>query len=283
MQSDAPLIVYGPTRSKSFFSLVLESAKDIPNGYGLGLQLAKRDIKAMYRQSILGLAWAVFTPVAQTLVWVFLSNRGVLNVGDSGVPYAAFVLSGIMMWQTFVECMNAPLLMFNNSRSILSKVNIIKESLIVAGYLKSVFNLAIKLVVLFPVLIYFEVGLSWETLLAIPLILSVMVLGFVIGIWMVPVGVLFTDVQRAVQTFIQLLFFLTPIIYPPRIEGVFGLMDKLNPAAIIIGTCRDVLVGREVLDWSAFGVMMSVVVVFGLIGLGIYRVSLPIIIERMGS
>lgn len=281
---DGPKItVYSAEKSDNLFGLAVDSIKGFRDGFALGLQMAKRDLRAAYRQSILGFAWAIFTPVAQTLVWVFLSSRGVLNIGDTGVPYPVYVLTGIMLWQTFVECLNAPLANFNLSKSVLRKININKESIIIAGLLKVFFNFGIKLLVLIPLFIYYKVALGTPALL-FPVGFALMIgFGTVVGIWLTPIGALFTDVSRFVQSFIQLLFFLTPIIYPARDSGMLGLIDKFNPLAITVTTTRDLLIGLHVGDWTPFLILSGLVLVFGLLGLVLYKISLPIIVERMGS
>lgn len=283
MSQSKPTILYSPSSNKSTWAVLISVIKGFGEGYSLGRQLAVRDIRAQYRQSILGLVWAVVTPIAQTLVWMFLSNRGVLNIGDTGVPYPVYVLTGIMIWQTFLESLNSPLAMFNSSKSILRKININKESLVIAGFLKVLFNLGIKLLVLIPMLFYFKIIPGWEILLFPLAMLVVLLFGFTIGIWVTPIGALYTDVQRFITSVTQLFFFLTPIIYPARTEGVFGLMDTYNPAAISIGTARDLLIGQPVGGIEAYSVFCALTVILLLGGLVLYKVSLPIIVERMGS
>lgn len=268
---------------ESLLDVLKSSFSNLIEGFGLGKQLAIRDVRGMYRQSFLGMLWAVFIPVAQTLIWVFLSKGGILTVGDTGVPYPLFVLSGIMLWQTFIDSVTSPLTMFNSARSILSKININKESLIIAGMLKVLFNLGIRILIIIPVLLMYQVTFVSSMLLAPLAILVVVVFGHVIGILVTPLGVLYQDVLRFIQSFAQLFFFLTPIIYPARTSGFFATVDRFNPAAISICTARDLLIGQGMSDPGLYVYFVGGVVVIGVIGMALYRISLPIIIERMGS
>jgi lipopolysaccharide transport system permease protein len=274
---------YGDEEKSAVGSNFIGILRGFRNGYGLGKQLAIRDIRAMYRQSALGILWAVFTPIAQTLVWVFLSEADVLNVGETEAAYPIFVLSGIMLWTTFLGMVNAPLAMFNSSRSILSKININKESLIIAGFIKELFNLAIRFVVLIPLFFYFNVGWSQYMLLAPLLIIGTLIFGLTIGVLITPIGVLYKDVQRFIITFSQLFFFLSPFIRPAQTEGWFGLWDRYNPVSVLICSARDTLLGIPYQDWAVYGVYMAVVLVFMVLSMLLYRSSLPIIVERMGS
>jgi lipopolysaccharide transport system permease protein len=283
MSESRPTITYSASTSQSSGTTIRSVFSGFKEGYSLGRQLASRDIRAQYRQSFLGLIWAVVTPIAQTLVWIFLSNRGVLNIGDTGVPYAVYLLTGIMLWQTFLEALNAPLAMFKSSQSILRKININKESLIIAGFLKVLFGFAIKMVVLIPMLFYFAIDPGINVLLFPLAVLVILLTGFAIGIWITPIGALYTDVQRFIASASQLFFFLTPIIYPARTEGVFGLLDTYNPAAISIGTARDLLIGQPVGSIEIYVVFCLIAFILLFSGLVLYKVSLPIIVERMGS
>ena len=275
--------VYSSRRKESFLKTLFGSILGFKEGFGLGIQLAKRDIKAMYRQSFLGLFWAVITPVAQMFLWIFLNSRGVLDIDDTGVPYPLFVLTGIMLWQTLLEAINSPLTMYHTSKSILRKINIPKEALLIAGMSKVLFSLAIKLVVVCIMMIYFQLVVDWTIVLGLIGIVFMIVFGFTIGIWITPIGALYTDVQRFIQSFAQLLFFLTPIIYPARETGVFGLMDKYNPAAIVVCNARDMLFCQGVNDVSIYLVTIALTTILLALGLIIFNVSLPVIVERSGA
>ena len=114
-------------------------------------------------------------------------------------------------------------------------------------------------------------------------IIPVIMFGMAIGIFITPFGALFTDVSKVLDTGLQLFFFLTPIIYPTPTEGMMGLIARYNPVAISIGTARDFLFGRGEFIWNQYGLLLILTIILLLIGLMLYRISLPIIIERTGS
>lgn len=283
MSSEQQITVYGKAKSTSIFKLVSQVFMGFYGGFGLGYQLAKRDIKAQYRQSFLGIGWALVTPAASALLWMFLGNSKVLNIANTNSPYPLFVLTGIILWQTFLESLNSPIVMFNSNKNVLKKININKESLIIGGFLKVLFNLSIKFVILIPLMLFYEVYPGFNFLIGLFGILVMIVFGFVIGIWLTPIGALYTDVQRFIMSISQLLFFLTPIIYAKRVGGYVGLLDRFNPLSISICGTREMLLGTMDVIWSDYFVFVGLVAIIGLIGLSIYRISLPIIVERMGS
>ncbi|MBT8054682.1 MAG: ABC transporter permease, partial [Gammaproteobacteria bacterium] len=130
---DRPLkeTVYSPDSELLSFGKLLRSMwSDLLASRELAWRLLVRNISAQYRQSLLGYAWAFLPPLFTTAIWVFLQSQKVFNVADTGMPYPVFVLTGTVLWQTFVEALNAPLKMINQSRAMLSKINFPREALI---------------------------------------------------------------------------------------------------------------------------------------------------------
>ena len=283
MSHDEKTIYYYAKENSSLFQLLLSIFRGFKEGADLGKRLFIRDTMALYRQSALGLLWAIIIPLAQTLVWVFLSKGGVLNVGETGVPYPIYVLSGVMIWRSFVDAMNAPLTMFNSSKPILKKINFPKEALIITSIYKVLFNLGINLLVLIPLFIYYGLMPGIGTLLGLLALIPVIAFGLAIGVLITPFGALFTDVQKFIMSFMQLFFFLTPIIYPARTEGLLAQLTVYNPAAISICTARDLLLGTADHLAAGYGIFLISTVLISIVGLMLYRISLPIIIERSGS
>ena len=123
----------------------------------LGWTLAVRDIKAKYRAAWLGLAWAIFPPVATTLMFVALQRQQLLNQAEGEVPYPLFALCGIVMWQLFSESVMAPLQTIQASKSLLAKIVFPREALLVSSAIQVGFNFTIKLTLLIIIMIWYGV------------------------------------------------------------------------------------------------------------------------------
>jgi len=283
MSSHSDTIVYSAEKSNSLSQLFLGIFKGFSQGHGLGKRLFIRDTRATYRQSALGLLWVIIIPLAQTMVWVFLSNGGVLNIGETGVPYPIYVLTGVLLWRSLTDAVNAPLMMFNSSKSILSKINFPKEALIITAFYKVMFNLGINLLVRVPLFIYYGIVPGWTALWGFIALIPIILFGLSVGVLITPFGALFIDVQKFIQSFMQLFFFLTPIIYPMPKEGFIASLSEYNPAAICIVSTRDMLLETSDQLMDHYGVFLLSTLIIGTLGLLIYRISLPIIIERSGS
>ncbi|WP_304133504.1 ABC transporter permease [Mesonia mobilis] len=199
--------VYQKEQGSSFVKLIADSLQDIYRSRFLSRQLAERDIKAQYRQSILGIFWAFVTPLATAFVWIFLRSSGTVDVTDTGIPYPLFAFTGTLLWSILLESVNSPLNATNASKGILSKINFPKEALIVSGIYKSLFNSLFKLILLVVFIFYFGVGFH-PSLLLFPLGVLVMVfVGNTIGLLITPIGMLYKDIARAIKFGFQFLMF----------------------------------------------------------------------------
>ncbi len=119
---ELPIVVYTPeSKLRSPVTMAKEMWKDLLTSRELAWRLMVRDISAQYRQSLLGIYWAFLPPLATALVFVILNSRKIINIGETDTPYPAFVMFGTVLWQVFVDSLNAPLKVVTASKPMLSK------------------------------------------------------------------------------------------------------------------------------------------------------------------
>src|SRR4029453_10593841 len=164
----------------------------------------------------------------------------------------AFVMTGTMLWQSFIDALNSPLKQTNAARAMLAKINFPKEALLLAGLAEALWNLAIRLMLLIPVLGFLGVPFTRSLALAPIGICGLMLLGIAIGLLITPVGLLYTDVARGVGVAATFGMFLTPVIYPPPTSGWGGLIAAWNPISPVLVTARDWLTGQPALMAPGF-------------------------------
>lgn len=257
--------------------------RDFVIGRELALRLAVRDIRASYRQSILGVFWAFVLPLANSLVWIFLNGTGIVTIRETTIPYPAYVFSGTMLWAIFMESLQAPLQKTQENKSLLSKINFPRESLIVAGIYQTIFNAAIKALIVILALIFWGILPGWSILLFPLGLLSLILAGTTIGLFLTPVGTLYSDIGKGLPIVLQFFMYLTPVVYPIPKAGWHSLIIKYNPLTPLIMTARDWLIGTPAdFIYSFIGVNIVLSVVF-FIAWMIYRLAMPILIERMSA
>ena len=261
--------------------LLKESLADLMRSRFLSFQLAKRDIQAQYRQSYLGIIWAFVTPLATAFVWIFLNSSGTIRVTDTGIPYPVYAFSGTLLWSIMTEAINSPMASTNGAKSILSKINFPKEALIVSGIYKMLFNSSIKVVLLLVFIFFFGIGFHWSLLLFPVAILGGVLFGTTIGLFITPLGLLYKDIGRMITFGLQFLMYITPVVYAIPKSGIMKTVMELNPFTPIILTARDLAVGMTPVYLSHFLIVIACCVPMSFIALLFYRISIPILVERM--
>lgn len=263
--------------------LFWEMFTDLKESHALGLRLTKRNIKAMYRQSMLGYVWSVLPPLLTSLVWVFLNGQSVVNIAVTDVPYPLFVITGTMLWQIFAESVAAPLKGVSSGKSMMSKINFPREALILTGIYEALFNSLIKIGLILIVFAFYEFLPGADALFAIFGILALIIFGSAIGLLLTPMGMLYTDIKQGISVVLKFAIYLTPVIYPEPKSGIAADLMQFNPVAPLITTTRNLLLNNPAPRMHDFILISVVSLVLFFIGLFFYRVAMPIIIERVGS
>lgn len=275
--------IYKPTSDKqSILAILKEMFADVAQAKDLAWRLTVRDFKGQYRQSILGVFWAFITPIMNTIVWIFMNASGVVKMADTGIPYPVYVFTGTMLWAILLESINMPLQQTIASKGIMSKINFPKEALLMSGLYKIFFNTLIKLAILMVALLAMGV-LPTVQLLFLPVAFAGMVLfGFTVGMLITPVGMLYTDIGRAIPMLMQFLMYLSPVVYTVSGEGILAQLVHINPLTALITTGRSALTGLPFEYLNQFAIISGIMMVLFFIGWFFYRFSIPIIVERNG-
>lgn len=276
--------IYQKEHSKGLLSYLKDSLSDIYTSRFLAKQLAVRDIKAQYRQSYFGILWAFVTPLTTAFVWVFLSLTGTIKLTDTGVPYPLFAFTGTLIWSMLKEAINAPISNTTAAKGILSKINFPKEALVISGIYKLLFNSVVKFVMLFGFLIFFGVGLH-ASLVWLPFVLlGILVFGTALGLLITPVGMLYKDVVKFINLGLTFIMYITPVVYViPKEDGLMKTLMELNPLTPLIVTVKDLAFGTEPIYIGYFLSIMAISIPVFFMGLIFYRISIPIIVERMSA
>jgi lipopolysaccharide transport system permease protein len=279
-----PEVIYTPeSRLCAPIAMAKEMWHDLLASRELAWRLMVRDISAQYRQSFLGILWAFVPPIAMALVFVVLNSRKVINMAETNIPYPAFALFGTVLWQVFVDSLNAPLKVVTTAKPMLAKINFPKEALILSGLGQTLFNLSIKLVILVIVFVAYNMPLRAGTPFSLLAILDLVLLGMTIGLLITPIGVLYTDIAQALTVGTGLWFFVTPVVYPPPTEFPFSLLATFNPVSPILVGARDLATQGVLHNSVPFFVVTFIMLLALLITWIVYRLAIPILVERMSA
>ena len=249
----------------------------------LAWRLLVRDISAQYRQSFLGMIWAFLPPIITAIGLTYANNSKVINIGETDIAYPAYVMFSIALWQTFVEALNAPFQAVTQSKSMLAKINFPREAIILAKLGQVFFNFGVKLVLIIGLFIWFQIAVEWTVILAPVALIHLIAFGTFVGLLLCPIGLLYQDIQRGITLVAGAWLFLTPVIYPPPKGGVFGAIVNFNPVTPLLVTTRELATGMEISHPVGFWIASGVTFVGLLVAWMVFRLTMPIIVERMSS
>jgi len=245
--------------------------------------LMRRDISAQYRQSFLGFAWAFLPSIVMAIGFTLAGNAKVINVAATQLPYPAYVVLSMILWQTFVEALNGPVQAVNNAKLMLARINFPREAIVLAKIGEVFFNFAIKLVLVLAVFFWYQIPVTRTALLAPFALLSLILLGTVFGSLLAPLGVLYQDINYGLTVCTGLWLFLTPVVYPVPQTGVFAMIVRANPVTPLLVTTRELATTGVVSDPYRF-LVVSAAAILGLFLTWIaFRLAMPFAIERVSS
>jgi lipopolysaccharide transport system permease protein len=285
MKPETKITVYSAqATSHSISGHLGNTLQELPKSHALGFRLFKRNLKALYRQSLLGFGWALLPPFLTAALWIFLRSNNVVSMQETGVSYPVFVLTGTMLWQIFSEAISAPLSQVTENKAMLSKINIPREGLLLSGIYQLVFNIGIKILILAIVYLFFGQPTELSSLAFAPLgIFAIGLAGFSLGLALTPLGLLYQDINRGLGVVLPFLMYLTPVVYPAPTGGSMGLIMKINPLASLISQTRNWLTAQPVYDMPVFWIYTLAFGLLFILSLVVYRLAMPMIIERMGA
>ncbi|ABQ25869.1 ABC transporter permease [Geotalea uraniireducens] len=242
----------------------------------LFLVLAWRDITVRYKQTALGVVWAIFQPFVTMIVFTFIFNRmASINSGD-GTPYPVFLYVGLLLWQYYSGTLtNASNSMISNA-SLIQKVYFPRLIVPATSATTGLIDLAISAVILIGMMIYYGVMPHLVGILILPALLGCAVLSALgMGLLLASLNIKYRDVRFALPFFIQIMMYVTPVIYPVKMLDnypvVKGLMLWLNPISGVITNARAGLLGQGSVDFGVLGISLLMSVVYFVVGLYYFR------------
>lgn len=280
--------VYSPESPlRNPFKLIRDIFSDIWRTRELIGMLFMRDLKAAYRQTYLGYIWILLPAIATTAVWYYMTSQGLIKVGKTPIPYPAYVMIGQIIWGTFTSAFSAPQMGFNGGSAVFMKLKVPPEAFIANACARIVFDLLVKtlLVVAIFALFWNQLTISW-TILLVPVGFMVTIMfGVSLGLFMVPVGSLYTDVGRMVTLAMPFLMYTTPVIFPSADgDGLAATLMRWNPLSPLIEVTRCWLTQGAADPGQVFGllILIPISIIIGIIGLVLLRIAMPHLVVRMG-
>mgnify|MGYP001597117045 CR=1 FL=1 len=233
-----------------------------------------RDIKVRYKQTLLGIAWAILQPLLTMVIFSLFFGR-LMKVPSQGIPYPIFVYAGLLLWNYFYSALT------DISNSLIGNENMIKKVyfprliLPIAQATTPAVDFVFAFIVLLGLMWYYQYSPHWLGILILPVLL-VMALGAALGpgLFLAAMNAKYRDVKYLLPFFTQLLLFVTPVIYPLEIiPQRFQALAMLNPLTGIITVSRSFLLGLPLPNnWpQLLGISALIIILFLVGGLAYFR------------
>lgn len=252
---------------RKFFSFGL---KDLWRYRDLYSIYVVRNLTTMYKQTILGPLWFFIEPVFSTLMYMVVFG-GIAGISTDGMPQPIFYMSGILLWGYFSHCFGASSGVLVGNAGVFGKVYFPRLIIPLASMTSQLFKMAIQLVLLVIVYIYFvahgaTIRPNW-TLTLFPVYLLILALtGMSWGLFVTALTTKYRDLRMFTSFVFGLLMYATPVIYPMSVvkDSIYGAFLKYNPVAPFFEAFRYGLTGIGLLDWGwmAYGVGCMLVTLF---------------------
>ncbi len=227
-----------------------------------------RDLKIRYKQTAIGVLWAVFQPLATMAVFSIFFGR-LIGIPSDGVPYPIFVYTGLLFWQFFADSLSETATVLVKNQAIITKVYFPRLILPLSSVLTKLVDFGIAAAILVGMMVWYGYVPHLRGLFVLPLLLLVTFMAAVgTGLILASLNVKYRDVRYILPFFIQLMLFLTPVIYPAGIAGTYSWLLAANPMMGVIQSARAVLLGTTVVNWVLIGISFAATAV--LLAAGVY-------------
>jgi lipopolysaccharide transport system permease protein len=205
--------------------------------------LAVRDIKVRYKQTALGVAWAIIQPLFTMIVfYVFFGRLG--NLGPSGVAYVPWSLAGLVPWTLFANGLSNASNSLVAEQRLLSKVYFPRLIVPTAAVLGGLVDFAIALGLLAVAMPFFHMHPGWQVVTLPLFVLFAVVAALSVSLWLSALNVQYRDVRYTLSFLTQLWLFLTPVAYPStKVPAAWRPLYGLNPMAGVVEGFRWALLG----------------------------------------
>lgn len=260
---------------------LMDDIADVWTNRDIAWTLAQREIQIRYKQSLIGIAWALLQPLLTTAIFTFVFSY-LARIPTDGIPYPIFVFSGLLMWQYFSRIVVEASGSLVKNEAIITKVFFPRLLLPLVPTLSAAVEFLIALVVLLAMMLAYGMVPS-PLIIILPLILfATGLLGYGIGLVLSPLNAIYRDVSIALPFFMQIAMYMTPVIYsitfvPPQYQWLYAL----NPAATLIETMRAIVVAAPWPGVLSYAVLALWIIGVTVLGLATFRKFEPVIVDRI--
>jgi lipopolysaccharide transport system permease protein len=254
------------TSPRVSFASLARAIRELYEYGDLFYTLSAHRIKVRYKQSILGLAWAVVQPLSLMAIYTVIFSV-ITRMPSKGVPYALFVFVALLPWIYFSTAVTGSSNSLVGHQNLISKVFFPREILPITYVIAALFDLVIGFVIFLCLMVFYQASLGFEAVWVVPILIGETIFTLGLSCFLAALQVRFRDIGLALPLIMQLGMFVSPVVYPlSAVPARYRDWYTLNPLAIYIDGFRSSLVEHQAPDGilmvKAFAISV-LVLVFG--------------------
>jgi len=203
-----------------------------------------RDVKVRYKQTALGVAWAVLQPLMATLIFSVFFGR-LAKMPSDGIPYPVFAYVAFVPWQYFANALTESSNSLVASQNLIKKVYFPRLIIPMGSVIAGLVDFCFAFLVLIGMMFYFGIRPSSSIFLFPVFLLLAIGTALAAGLWLSALNVQFRDVKHTIPFLVQFWFFATPVVYPSSIvPAKWRMWYGLNPMAGVVEGFRYTVLGK---------------------------------------
>src|SRR5262245_44694995 len=223
--------------------------------------LMKRDVQVLYKQALLGAAWAILQPVFAVVIFTLVFGFAA-HLPSDGIPYPIFAFAGVLPWTYFAEAVRRSGLGLVTDAELVRKVYFPRLIMPLANVISPLLDFVIAFGVLVIMMIFYGIMPSWKLIILPPLMIIAALLALSIGLWLGPINVRFRDIKHTLPFMIQIWMYASPIVYPLSIvPEQWRTLYSLNPMVGVIEGFRWAVFGQGHPNFMALGMSAIIIVI----------------------
>jgi len=221
--------------------------------------LVWRDLKVRYKQTVLGILWAIIKPFSLMVIFSIFFGK-LAKIPSEGIPYPIFTYAALLPWSYFAQSLSACSNSLVGNSHLITKVYFPRLIIPITSVFSGLVDFAISFSILLVMMFYYQIIPTLMALLLPLLILMAMATALGAGLWLSALNVQYRDVRFTLSFLVQFWFFATPVVYPSSlVPGMWRFFYGLNPMVGVIEGFRGALLGKGQIVGPMFIVSMILV------------------------
>lgn len=253
---------------------LFKEIRDVIKWHELLWQMVGREVKARYKQSILGYFWVILNPLAQMLVMSFAFSI-ILRIptnAASNIPYSIFLFVALLPWNLFAGSLSSAAGSLVGSASLITKVYFPRTILVLATVIAKIVDFLFASIILIVYMIAYHIPITINILWVIPIFFIQQIFTLGLSLFFAAANLIYRDIQYLLNMIILLWMYASPVFYPvDLVPEKFKIIYQLNPMAVIINAYRQTILGGGEPNYTSLAIALVLSVIILLLGLSYFK------------